>query len=960
MSQESSTSRQFPRIPGATYRLQFNRNFTFNQAREIIPYLNDLGISDCYSSPYFDASPDSTHGYDITDHNHLNPAIGDRASYDAFVVELYKHEMGQIADFVPNHMGIASSQNRWWFDVLENGPSSQYADYFDIDWSPLKEELVNKVLLPILGDQYGRVLERGEMQVSFEEGVFLLHYYDFTLPIAPDTYDQILRPTLETLTRYYQGELTDELESILHAIETLPAPADLEKERIPERTREKEVIKRRLARLCEDCPQLLEGINQVLDNLNGTPGNQASFDALHQLLNDQMYRVSYWRVAGEEINYRRFFDVNSLAAIRMENPEVFAASHELLFKLLADGSITGVRLDHPDGLWNPLQYVESLQKKFAAQNEIEFSKEQPPLYILAEKILTGSEQLSENWFLYGTTGYDFTNQMVGLLVDRSSEAAITTTYNRFLDRRFRFNDLVYEQKRQVMRLALANDTNVLGHMLNRLSERNRYYRDFTLNSLTAAVREVIACFPVYRTYFAPGEPISVEDQHAILIAVARAKRRNPAIESSIFNFLRDNLLFKFPENTDEATIEEHLRFVMKFQQCTGPIMAKGLEDTAFYIYNRLAALNEVGGDPQQFGLSAESFHQRNLLRQQNWPHSMLCTSSHDTKRSEDVRARMAAISEVPQLWDDALEQWSRTNQQHKTDIEGEHAPDSNEEYLIYQTLLGTWPLHEPDEEERARYAGRIKQYITKAIKEAKVNSSWIQPFKEWDDAAKNFIDQILNSTENREFLDTFEVLAQRIARLGAMNSLSQTLLKLTLPGVPDIYQGNEIWDFSLVDPDNRRPVDYALRRDLLQKTIDAKPSDLLENWRDGRIKLFLHRTLLHFRRKHPELFRNGTYTALELTGQFRESGIAFQRRHEDQILIVFAPRLTDRVGFPPLGENWEDTRLQTSLSAEDPPLVDLLTGRKVTPTSDGIELASALQDLPFLVLTNADQPEVSG
>jgi (1->4)-alpha-D-glucan 1-alpha-D-glucosylmutase len=945
-----------PRVPAATYRLQFNRSFTFDQAREIVPYLHELGISDCYSSPYFEATPDSPHGYDISDHNNLNPTIGSRESYNALVAELQKHGMGQIADFVPNHMGITSANNKWWMDVLENGPSSQYASHFDIDWSPLKEELENKVLLPILGDQYGRVLERGEFQLSFEEGAFFLHYYDFKLPISPCSYNQILRPALELLHQYYNEELFDEMESILNAIEHLPAPTELDPDKIHERSREKEVIKRRLFRLCSECPQMQEGIDQALDQLQGEPGNSPTFDPLHNLLNAQMYRLSFWRVAAEEINYRRFFDINDLAAIRVERPEVFEASHQLLFELLREDAVTGVRLDHPDGLWNPCEYVEALQRRYAELKGIDFSGTDRPLYLLAEKILTGPERLPENWLVHGTTGYDFTTHVTGILVDKSVEKEITDTYFGFLDHRMRFDDLVYEQKRLVMRLSLANETNVLGHMLNRLSERNRWYRDFTLNSLITAVREVIACFPIYRTYLAPGHPISVEDQQAILIAVARAKRRNPAIESSVFNFLRDNLLFKFPENIDEATVEEHFRFVMKFQQCTGPIMAKGLEDTAFYIYNRLVALNEVGGEPQHFGTTVDDFHQINLFRQQKWPHSMLCTSSHDTKRSEDVRARIAAISEMPKLWKDSLQKWSETNRRHKTGLDGEFAPDMNEEYLIYQTLLGTWPLHRLKSDEYAGYTERIQNYMTKAIKEAKVNSSWIQPYEEWDNAVREFVARILDREGNRGFFDTFDIVAQKIAQLGAMNSLSQTLLKLTLPGVPDIYQGNEIWDLSLVDPDNRRPVDYALRRDLLEKTRNAEPAELLQHWRDGRIKLFLTRTILHFRRRFPALFREGGYARCDLGGNFAECGIAFERRHEDHVLIVFAPRLSDRVGFPPLGKDWADTRLEVPSSDGELKMKNLLTGETVKQGSGPIQLAEVLKTLPFLVLSNKVEP----
>jgi (1->4)-alpha-D-glucan 1-alpha-D-glucosylmutase len=945
-----SKGNTLPRIPSATYRLQFNRHFTFSQARDVVDYLHDLGISDCYSSPYFEAAPDSTHGYDISNHNNFNPSIGTRDDYQALVAELHRHEMGQVADFVPNHMGIASRNNKWWMDVLENGPASQFANYFDIDWDPIKEELENKVLLAVLGDQYGRVLERGELRLGYEGGAFFLHYYDFTLPVAPCTYGHILHPALEILKPFYNPELFDELQSILNSIDHLPRPTEKDPEKVQERSLEKEVIKRRLDRLCRECPQLLEGIEQAIHEINGQPGDPLSFDQLHHLLNAQMYRLSYWRVAAEEINFRRFFDINELAAIRVEVPEVFEAVHQLIFELLAEGSVTGLRIDHPDGLWNPREYFETVQRRFAEIKGLEFTGDNLALYLVGEKILTGNERIPEEWLIHGTTGYDFTNQLIGVLIDPAAEKPITDTYFEYIDARMRLEDVVYHQKRLVMHLALASDTKALASMLNRLSERNRWYRDFTLSALTTAVREVIACFPVYRTYLAPDQPLSIEDQQAIVRAVARAKRRNPAVESSVFNFLRDNLLFQFPENIDDATTEEHYRFVMKFQQCTGPVMAKGLEDTAFYVYNRMVALNEVGGEPQRFGISPGEFHEHNLWRQQKWPQTMLCTSSHDTKRSEDTRARIAAISELPEMWKAALADWRVANASHKTQLDTERAPDENEEYLLYQTLIGTWPLHRPSEEEYRAYVARIQDYMTKAIKEAKVNTSWIQPFEEWDNAVRDFTGKILDRGSNRPFLDTFEILAEKTAQIGAMNSLSQTLLKLTVPGVPDIYQGNEIWDFSLVDPDNRRPVDYEHRRHLISQIKDhPNPSEFLENWRDGRIKLYLTRAVLQFRRKFPELFREGNYLPLELTGTFKDCGVAFQRRHRDHVMVVFAPRLTGRVGFPPLGPDWGDTRLVLD---ESLPFQDILTGAKIDKPPEKIELSSILTQLPFVLLSN--------
>src|SRR6058998_2583270 len=684
------TKEERPRIPISTYRLQFNRWFTFSQARAIVPYLHALGVTDAYASPYFQASPYSLHGYDITDHNKLNEAIGSRADHDAWAAELRAHSMGQILDFVPNHVGIADSRNQWWMDVLENGPSSGYAPYFDIDWQPRKFDLRDKVLLPILSDQYGRVLERGELHVRFEEGTFYLLYGERRLPIAPGTYRYVLEIGLQNLAEHKDEEFYAEVQSILTALEYLPKRTETDPKRIAERIREKEIIKRRLERRCAEAPQVQQAIDKALAQINGKAGDPRSFDALDELLNAQSYRLAFWRVAAEEINYRRFFDVNDLAAIRVELPKVFDAIHRLVLELLNAGAVTGLRIDHPDGLYLPREYFEKLQQRCAKALGVGLPKDRRAIYMLAEKILTGSETLRKDWRVHGTTGYDFANQVTQLLVDSSAETAITKTFHRFIGHSMPFGHLLYAKKLQVMKLALANDVDVLGNMLDRLSEQNRWYRDFTLEALARAVRETIACFPVYRTYLAPGQPVTEADRDVIERAIAAAKRRNPAMEESIFNFIRDILLFRFPENLDAQAREEHMHFVLKFQQFTGPIMAKGLEDTAFYIYNRLAALNEVGGEPQQFGLSVDAFHERNLDRHRTWPATLLATSTHDTKRSEDVRARMVVISEIPELWRRSLQRWRTANRRWKKMVNEAETPAPNEEYLLYQTLLGTW------------------------------------------------------------------------------------------------------------------------------------------------------------------------------------------------------------------------------------------------------------------------------
>ncbi len=939
-----------PRIPSSTYRLQFNRQFTFAQARTLVPYLYALGVSDCYASPYFQARAESLHGYDITDHNRLNDAIGARSEYDAWIAELRSRGMGQVLDFVPNHMGIGEPTNLWWADVLENGPSSEFAPYFDIDWQPLKSDLRDKVLIPILGDQYGRVLERGELKVHYDSGRFFLCYFDHEFPIAPGTYRHILEIALEQLGDHKEEDFYAELQSILTALEYLPRRTERDPVRIAERAREKEIIKRRLERRCQEAPPVQEAVEKSLAIINGTPGDPRSFDALDALLTDQAYRLAFWRVAAEEINYRRFFDINDLAAIRMELPEVFDAAHQLLLELIGNGAVAGLRIDHPDGLYSPNEYFEKLQRRAAEALRIPFSEGKRAIYLVVEKILSGDEQLRSDWPVHGTTGYDFMNDAIGVLVDSAAERAITSTFHKFIGHSLHFGHLVYAKKRLVMRLSLANDVNVLGAIFDRISEKNRWYRDYTLDALTMAVRETIACFPVYRTYLAPNRPVSEADRAVIERAVAAAKRRNPALEESVFNFLRDILLFRFPENLDDTAREEHINFVLKFQQTTGPIMAKGLEDTAFYIYNRLAALNEVGGEPQRFGLSLEGFHRRNRERQAEWPATMLSTSTHDTKRSEDVRARMAVISEIPDQWRRSLGRWRNLNRRWKRRNEEGEAPDGNEEYLLYQTLLGSWPLEpfrELSDDARADYVARIQQYMAKAMKEAKLNTSWVQPNEQRDAAVAAFIEKILDPSSRHRFLESFQPIAEEVARAGAINSLSQVLLKLASPGVPDIYQGNEIWDFSLVDPDNRRPVDYQRRQEMLEGLAGATPEDLLGSWRDGRIKLFLTHRLLTFRRENPELFHGGSYVPLNVTGEFANCCIAFAREAEGKSIVVLAPRLSLRVGFPPIGETWRDTAVQLPEGFAGGR--DLFT-EAILEDGGTLLLAQAMARMPFAVL----------
>lgn len=925
-------------IPTATYRFQFNKEFTFRDALALVPYLHELGISHVYASPIFRAMPGSMHGYDICDHNSLNPEIGTREEFDSLIAELHRLGLGFIVDFVPNHMGIAETQNHWWMDVLENGPSSPYARFFDIDWVPLKRELENKVLLPVLGDQFGRVLEKGELKVHFDDGRFWLDYYALRLPLGPRSTRPLIKRAVELL-----ANPPVELVSILTAIEHLPPSTESDPEKIAERRREKEVIRTRLSRLCEETPEVKDAILRALNELQDA-SDPASFDQLDALISNQPYRLSSWKVAAEEINYRRFFDVNSLAAIRMELPEVFDATHKLIFELIGSGAVNGVRIDHIDGLANPREYLRTLQT--GASGALGTPAEKHTIYLLVEKILGPGEKLRPDWPVHGTTGYEFANQVTEVLVDRKAERAMTEFYNRFVGRQLGFHEIVYRSKKLVMQVSMASEVNVLGHLLNRLSESHRWYRDFTVNALTAAVRETIACFRVYRTYLVPGEPPAEACVRVILRALAEARRRNPALERTVFEFLRDVLL---PPEPNPHPVDETLRreFMLKFQQCTGPIAAKGVEDTAFYQYHRLIALNEVGGEPSDFGATVETFHRQNAARLAEFPHSMLASSTHDTKRSEDVRARLVALSEMPKEWGQALRRWHTLNRKHRGKVDGEWAPDHNEEVLLYQTLLGSWPLEPLDEHSRPVYVQRIQDYMVKALHEAKVNSSWIEPNEAWDKAVGEFVAKILTPGPQNRFLETFIPFAEQLANLGAINSLAQTVLKLTVPGMPDFYQGSELWDLSLVDPDNRRPVDYALRRQQLTAVSgEVSPRALAEQWRDGRVKLYAIRTLLQFRRQHPQLFAEGAYTPVAVSGKFADCVIAFERATPGMTLLVVVPRLTSRVGYPPLGEKWGDTALELPEAMER---ADLLTGKKCRELTR-FRLSELLGEFPVAVL----------
>lgn len=894
-----------PRIPRATYRIQLNREFTFAQATAIVPYLARLGVSHVYCSPYLKARAGSAHGYDIVDHNALNPEIGSAADYERFVAVLAAHDMGQMIDLVPNHMGVGGDDNAWWLDVLENGQASDYAEFFDIDWQSVKPELRGKVLLPFLEDHYGKVLDRGLLKLEFDapRGELSVRYHEHRFPLDPKTYPRVLTPGLEALDS--QDAAAAACRGLIGLFDGLPSRHDAAPERRAQRNRDQQALKQRLAELARDAPAVAAFVDNAVRRINGTPGETASFDPLHTLLEEQAYRLAYWRVAADEINYRRFFDINALAGLRVERPEVFAATHRLVFDLVTQGKVHALRIDHPDGLYDPAGYFRAVREAIAARG----GEGDASLYMVAEKILIPPEPLPDDWPIDGTTGYDFANLVSGLLVHPEGEVPMTQLYARVAGDPGRFGNLLYESRKLVMRTLMSGELMVLANLLDRLSEADRRTRDHTLHALRDALMDVIACFPVYRTYVTRAE-MTEQDRQFVNHAVMQARRRSPAVDVSVFHFVRSVLLLEDLEDRPAGLRETFVDFVRKLQQYTSPVMAKGFEDTSFYVYNRFVALNEVGGDPRRFGLSVEDFHRANAERRAHWPHGMLCTSSHDTKRSEDVRARLTVLSEIPGEWRGHVLRWARLNRDKKREVNGELAPDGNDEYLLYQTLLGAWPLEPTDRVRSEEFQGRIEAYLFKAVREAKRHTSWINPNEEYEAALAGFVRALLAEGTRNRFLADFVPFARKIARISLFNSLSQMLLKLTAPGVPDIYQGTELWDFSLVDPDNRRPVNYARRLEHLTQleVFDALPGPeltgrvqgLLESAEDGRAKLHLIRRILQQRRAQEALFRDGSYEPLAVVGDRAAHLCAFLRRHGDEAMLTAAGRWFARL--PSAGE----------------------------------------------------------
>ena len=892
------------RIPSSTYRLQLHKGFTFDDAAAIADYLHDLGISHVYSSPYLQAAPGSTHGYDVVDHSRVNEELGGAEAHERFCRTLGALRLGQVLDVVPNHMALGR-QNRYWWDVLENGVSSRYASFFDIDWQSYEERLRNKVLVPILADQYGKVLKSGGICVVRHGTDFQVECSGQTLPVAPQSLPLILDPAAE-LAR------SDTLRFLSASFGRLPAPDYAERATILARHRDKMVLKGLLARLCLEEPAVVDALYQSVSDLNDNK------DALDEFLNQQNYRLAYWRTADQQLGYRRFFDINTLIGLRVEREHVFEETHSLVLDWLRRGVLDGIRIDHPDGLRDPLQYFHRLRDHA------------PDAWIIAEKILEPGEFLRDEWPIEGTSGYDFLNVALGVLVSPEGMRQLTRIYSDFTREPTDFAAIAHEKKINVTQEALGSDVNRLSSLLVEICEVNRDQRDYTRAEMRRAIREVAACFGTYRSYVEPtrGE-ITDEDRAAIAGAVECAKQYRQDIDAGLFDFLRAVL-------SGEVKGKDEFEFLLRFQQFTPPVMAKGVEDTAFYCFNRLVAMSEVGGDPGSDGICLERFHAYNQKMQTTHPLTMVTLSTHDTKRSDDVRARLAVLSELPEEFGAALTRWSEMNRELRSRIfAGNPAGDlldRNTEYLLYQTLIGAWPIP----------VDRLKEYMLKAVREAKQRTSWTANNTEFESALHEFIEGLLEYTP---FLDDLSRFVDQISDAGRVNSLAQTLMKHTVPGVPDLYQGAELWDLSLVDPDNRRPVDYDLRRNLLDEVKHLEPCAgaalAMKRFEDGLPKLWTIHRALRLRRERPRSFgAAAAYTPIHAQGPRAGHVIAYMRGAD---VITVVPRLTSLVRG-----GWEDTAIPLPAGS----WTNFLTGRTVANGTTRVE--TLFQDFPVALLVHGN------
>ena len=950
------------RVPGATYRLQFNRNFKFAAAEALVPYLHELGITDIYASPLLQASRGSLHGYSVTNPMELNPELGPPRAFDTLTRALKTRGMGLLFDIVPNHMAL-SPDNPWWMEVLENGPGSPYAIFFDIDWHPAHRILEGKLLLPILGRPFGQTLEDQELRLTLEPGGFFINYYEHKFPLTPKTYHQILASVLDRLVQDLGEEnpATIALMGIVSLITNLPPRNLRSPKKVKERQRDKESIKKNLWLLYQGAPEVKKVVDETIKIFNGQKGKPETFDFMDQLLKRQPYRLAFWQVALEIINYRRFFSINDLIGIRIEDPQVFEAfKHGLLFKLVDEGQVSGLRVDHIDGLYDPLEYLQRLQYRFSPPGKA-LPGGPPTFYIVVEKILAPGESLPASWPVSGTTGYDFLNQANGVFVEAQGFQRLQEIYADYIKGIANLPELTADKKKLILGAMFGGEVENHVYYLSLMAKHDRQARDISRRDLTEVLVEVMAALPIYRTYIRSLE-VSPRDLGYLERTFAEVRRRHPHLNRLALDFLERVLSLKFPPYLKEEQKRDWLTYVMHWQQFTGPIMAKGFEDTTLYIYNPLISLNEVGGS--FCAVAAADFHQFNRQRQEASPHTMNATSTHDTKRSEDVRGRINVLSEIPGDWEVCLKRWSGLNLAKKAEVNGNLVPDQNEEIFLYQTMLGAWPL---DPAETLEFKERLKNYMIKAAREAMVHTRWVSPQVEHENGLLAFVDRILDESGNQEFLRDFLKMQSRLAYYGALNSLSQVLLKVASPGVPDFYQGTELWDFSLVDPDNRRPVDFAKRvrllKDLKRKEKEGREgliSEMLSHWEDGRIKLYVIYQALNFRKSSLDLFLQGDYLPLAAQGDRGENILAFARKQENNWVLAVAARFFTQIanpGQPPIGrEVWGESLLMLPLGAPGE-WVDILTGKNheadQSKPSPSLPLQKIFQNLPVAFLSGS-------
>jgi (1->4)-alpha-D-glucan 1-alpha-D-glucosylmutase len=933
--------------PLSTYRLQFNKDFGFADATRLLDYLSRLGVTDLYASPILASRKGSAHGYDVADPTRIDPEIGSEQEFEILLSELAKRDMGLLLDIVPNHMA-ASSENRWWMDVLENGRESAFASYFDIDWSPPSRNLTGRVLLPILGKPFGEVLDQGQLQLTYQDGKFFVRYFEWILPVAPESYHQILGLRSDAIENIL-GKESPEFEEFSGILAGFAAFA--QKSHAATEARPKlDAIRERLGVLASERPAVAAVIESNLKEFNGTSGDPASFVLLDRLLSQQHYLLAYWQDPNEGINYRRFFTISDLVGVRVEDPIVFEATHDHIFRIVAKGASQGLRMglriDHIDGLRDPSGYLTRLQQRLS---EVEGGAAPSP-YLIIEKILGRGEQLPDDWPIAGTTGYEYLNYLNGIFVDREGCERIEAIYSKFIGEKMNFAEVVYEKKKLVMDSLLRVEVRGLARLLAELAAKDRYARSIPRLELLDAITEVTACMPVYRTYIRsldvpPAAMSTIEE------ALHKAQTRRPQLSTACIDFLRDVLTLANPPHIGPAQREERLAFVMRWQQFTGPIVAKGFEDTALYVYYPLCSLNDVGGSPEPAKVvSREEFYEFVGDRQRRWPHTLNATTTHDTKRSEDLRARVNVLSEIPDEWAAKIAEWAKENAAHKQRINGHEAPDANEEYLIYQTLVGIWPLEARD---ASSITGRLQDYMVKAVREAKVHTRWIEPKEAHERAVSRFVERILSRQAAPQFLADFAQFQRRIAWCGMINGLGQALLKVVCPGTPDFYQGSELWDFRLVDPGNRGPVDFAERCKALSGLPEegADPDaafELLQRWPDGRIKVHVTRAALRCRQQYPELFTEGDFLPVVARGSRSENVISILRNHNGDSILAVIPRwlagaYTETQQLPS-GDFWDGTALPLPESAPRS-WTNALTGENIESQIAGGSRSLAVSDV---------------